>query len=580
MFSSFLRSLRVLRLILSSRRGTLAAMPAMDLPDPSKHALTVPLRPEDIAAPVSFGLILVKGDGGGSPFILLRQTTGALIFLGCIRDRDGLVLELCEVWVQDVPGLRASFRARLERITNESFDRHWLDRWQVRRQVSGAHVPRTGWEGAAVNPIVFEPAGQKVEYLQAPDSGSPLALCTDDSVLLEAGLPAYRGSLSRFLWNQNTAEPHFYQLASSEPLPAGVNPWPKQPDPKLVFNPGGGSLSIYPYAPFALPEYADLLAGKPWTGVRPEVIACLPAWYQGLIDPDDLAHGDSLFLHSRFGPSERLTETLLLKINLLTQAISQVETQTRIRQQPFLRLDQDSFRVHLAAPGPGLPAFWNARVELVADSAAERVSLGQTDLPYFLPPDALSPSVYQPKSTPVYQRSTATVRIREVLPSADGRTALDLTFATEDELPAAASDLVHLTLPAAGGSLDVYGHPDKPRGLAEREVRIRTLPQVIAPAVGKELERMAGLPLTKVPFELLPRLTSPYDLYALAVLGAKVLLSADENPLPIVIDELLSFAAQLASEQARQEPLRERIVRLFGQEARWSRTLGPQNVRR
>ncbi|MBV9998227.1 MAG: hypothetical protein JO015_03845, partial [Verrucomicrobia bacterium] len=48
----------------------------------------------------------------------------------------------------------------------------------------------------------------------------------------------------------------------------------------------------------------------------------------------------------------------------------------------------------------------------------------------------------------------------------------------------------------------------------------------------------------------------------------------------IVIDELLSFAAQLASEQARQEPLRERIVRLFGQEARWSRTLGPQNVRR
>ncbi|MBV8901801.1 MAG: hypothetical protein JOY92_17005, partial [Verrucomicrobia bacterium] len=277
---------------------------------------------------------------------------------------------------------------------------------------------------------------------------------------------------------------------------------------------------------------------------------------------------------------ERLTETLLLKINLLAQAVGQVESQTRIRRRPFLRLDQDSFRVHLAAPGPGLPAFWNARVELVADSAAEPVSLGQTDLPYFLPPDALSPSVYQPKSTPVYRRSAATIRIREVFPSSDGRTALDLTFATDDELPAAASDLVHLTLPAGGGTLDVYGHPDKPRGLAEHEVRIRTLPQAISPAVCKDLERMAGLPLTKVPFELLPRLTSPYDLYALAVTGARVLLSAEENPLPIVIDELLSFAVQLASEPHRQKPLGQRIIRLFEQEARWSRTLGPQNVRR
>ena len=91
---------------------------------------------------------------------------------------------------------------------------------------------------------------------------------------------------------------------------------------------------------------------------------------------------------------------------------------------------------------------------------------------------------------------------------------------------------------------------------------------------------MAGLPLAKVPFELLPRLTSPYDLYALAVTGARVLLSAEENTLPIVIDELLSFAAQLAAEQNRQEPLGKRIIRLFRQEARWSRTLGPQNVRR
>ncbi|MBV9491500.1 MAG: hypothetical protein JO069_17525, partial [Verrucomicrobia bacterium] len=122
-------------------------------------------------------------------------------------------------------------------------------------------------------------------------------------------------------------------------------------------------------------------------------------------------------------------------------------------------------------------------------------------------------------------------------------------------------------------------HPDKPRGLAEHEVRIRTLPQALTSDAHKSLERLAGLPLTEVPFELLPRLTSPYDLYALAVLGARILLSAEDNPLPIVIDELLSFASQLAS-LGSQEALATRIVRLFEKDARWSRTLGPQNIRR
>ncbi|MBV9491238.1 MAG: hypothetical protein JO069_16175, partial [Verrucomicrobia bacterium] len=452
-------------------RDRLGVMVVPDRSPLPEHVVTVPLRPEDVDAPVGLGLILARDQSGDAALVLLRQTLGTSIFLGCLRDRDGLPLEFYEIWVQNAANLRASFRAQLQRMTNGLLDRTWHERWRVRRQVNGTSIPRTGWEEVGVPPLLVDRVQGTSAHVREPASGHVLVLCTDESALRAAGLPGYRDSLFRFLWNQDSSEPRFYSLvtdpASSQP---NVNDLSAGLDPKTVFNPEGGRLLVFPYAPFALAEYSDLIAGKPWSGAHPQVDAWLPEQFRALADADALAHGDSLFLHSRFGPLERALEILLLKVNLLTQAVCRVEAQTRILQRPFMRLDQESFRVHLSAPGSGLPLFWNGRVELVAENLAERVTLGTTEFPYFLPPDAFTPSVYQPKSTPVYRRSAGAVRIRELLPTADGKIAVDLTFATDEDLRATGSDLIHLTLLAGGSSLDVYGHPDKPRGLAEHEV--------------------------------------------------------------------------------------------------------------
>ena len=209
----------------------------------SEHVVSVPLRPEDVDAPVGLGLILAPDQAGGSGFVLLRQTMGALIFLGCLRDRDGLPLELYEVWVQNAGNLRASFGARLQRMTNELFDRAWQERWQARRQVNGVRIPRTGWEEADVPPLFVDRAKGTSARVREPGSGRVLVLCTDESALRAAGLPGYRDSLFRFLWNQDPSEPHFYSLvADPTPPHPNVNDAPAGLDPRTVFNPDGGRL--------------------------------------------------------------------------------------------------------------------------------------------------------------------------------------------------------------------------------------------------------------------------------------------------------------------------------------------------
>ena len=69
---------------------------------PLKGYRSVPLRPEDRDAPIAICLFVRIDPSEFPPFILLRETMDASIYLGCLGDRSGHPKAWIEIWVQNV----------------------------------------------------------------------------------------------------------------------------------------------------------------------------------------------------------------------------------------------------------------------------------------------------------------------------------------------------------------------------------------------------------------------------------------------------------------------------------------------
>ena len=87
------------------------------------------LRAEDRGRAAGDLFVFVRMDPSESPpFILLRETLDASIYLGCIVDRAGHPKAWIEIWVQNIDRVAFSFRAQLEPLTNSILDRRWTER--------------------------------------------------------------------------------------------------------------------------------------------------------------------------------------------------------------------------------------------------------------------------------------------------------------------------------------------------------------------------------------------------------------------------------------------------------------------
>jgi hypothetical protein len=145
-------------------------------------------------------------------------------------------------------------------------------------------------------------------------------------------------------------------------------------------------------------------------------------------------------------------------------------------------------------------------------------------------------------------------------------------------LQIAGSDLIHVRLALPIGRVDLYGHADESHALAKGETRIRTLPQKLNDDTLTALDQAAGTPVTTARFEILPLLASPYDMYAAAVLAARVLFVDEENTLAIAVDELLSLARQVSTKYAKGSSFAVRLRSIIDEDPRWGASLGPHRL--
>jgi hypothetical protein len=546
--------------------------------------LAIPVSQSDASAPLRICVLVRRTpDPAAGNFVLLREGYDARVFLGCIVDSAGRVREWLELWVQQVGGLEKSLPAYRDAFSNFSLDARWGQEAEAFRELNPAGYVSAGWESAHPPPAFLDLA--KAAPVHPAGAGGQWQLCRDDQLLQQAGLPAYTTSLARYLYVPAAGGgSQLVPVTADAPESAATRPLAEAMagvDHHLALNPEGGLMMATHFSPISFEDYMDLLGGKSWAGVEhgkrhlrlDGVYATLGDWSQAQQDNAHLFLG----LHGQAG---RFLETFHLKLQLLTEAFRQARTFVQKQQLPFLNLGTESFRVNLKHVGSGLPILWTAQCALVKPGNAFALPVESSEFRYFIRARSTGASIYLPEGLSAHLQSSGSVRIRKVLPPDQGRTILEGTLVMQERLSVSPHDLLWIRLPLPSGRLDLYGHWYAAESLAQGEVRFRTVAQQLPDSALAALRAAEGISFARSPFEVVPLLSSPCDLYALGVLAVRSLLVDDKTTLPIALDEVLSLARQVAAEHNSETPLGARIRSIIERDARYASSLGPHRLNR
>ena len=544
----------------------------------------VPLGADQAAGPLRICVLVRReADPVAGHLVVLRDLIDGRVLLGCVLDAGGAVQEWIELWIQDLDGLSRTTAACREALSNRVLDERWKGYFHALVEADPAAAIRTGWETAHPLPTYVELASMEPLHPADPQSSGKWVLCVDDRLLTSKGLPAYSTSLHRYLYIPELGDqtplvpvtadaPHGESVLSPTEITGGRRGL-------QAVNTGAGLVIVRRHCPIRMEPFVDILAGGSWDGVfHGRSLVNLGPTSEALKNTDpSLAGGGWLFLgrHGRWG---RLVESYHLKLRLLADAARAIRRTVETTQRPLLNLSADSFQVRLAPPGSGLPFLWTARAVLCDPGDAITLPIRTSDAAYFLRAAAQGASVYRPQSAGQPVRGHGTVRIRQVLPEAGGQTIVEGTFATQERFQAARYDLIWLRLNLACGRVDLYGQLEQATALAAGEWRFRTVGQRFGEEVVSALRSAEGVPVTDTPFEIVPLLSTPCDLYALAVLAVRTLLVNRQTTLPVALDETLSLARQVEADYDESVALGLRVRQVFEADGRWAGSLGPQRL--
>jgi hypothetical protein len=558
--------------------------------------VAVSLVPETTHAALRINIIVRKEpDPVAGHFVTLRTLLDAVVYLGCITDAGGRLHGYVELWIQNLEGLADAPAAAREALSNHILDERWARLFKAYDALDDHAVSaifRTGYETVHPRPLFYDTEKHEIVHPVDAFSGGQWTLCTDDALLTAKGLPAYSQSLHRYLYVPTDAKSPLIPVTFKAPTNASTAPDTEITGPKGTLLPlsAGGLMLVRTYSPAPLEGFFDLLAGGSWEGILSGRSAVhldrLNEALEGKQGETGQADG-RLFLgkHGKWG---RLIETFHLKLRVLGDCYAAVRALTSQTQRPFLNLTAHSFQVNLDAGGGAgiahsLPFLWTATADLVDPGDAITLKMEASEAQYFLRGLSAPGNVYQPESVSKPASGRGTLRIRKVLSEPAGM-ILEGTLATQERMGDGGgptkNDLVWLRAPVGSQRLDLFGHVEKETALAAGEWRFRTERQKLPEATIAQLKAGEGVPIPETMFDIIPLLSSPCDLYSLAILGLRALLVNHETTLAIVSDELLSLARQVALEHNANASLADRIRSIFQADARWLNSLGPHRLSR
>lgn len=556
---------------------------SFDLP---KGYVSVAIAADQVGSPIRLGVVCRKeSEAVGGPLVALRETMDARVYLACLTDAGGRVQRWLELWVQDTAKIETALPAYRRALNNAVLDQRWANWVAGYETLDPRTIIRTGFESRHPTPVFLDAAKWAPVHPVHEESNQAWALCTDEALLAKMGLPSYAGTLHRYLYLPGLGADGGFAALSRESPPGNV-PFDEVTGGRvdlIPLNPGGGLILVRTFDPLAIEAFADVVSGKKWEGVphgRNLLNLLKPTGASG--DGGASTDEEGLFLgrHGRWG---RMVEALHLKLRLLADAVLAVQGVVGKTGLPMLNITADSFRVRLADGSAGVPTYWTSRVDLVDPGSGVELPVVRADARYFIAPDWNLGSVYRPRIESTAASGKGLVRVRKVMDHDKLDVVVEGTFTTEERFAPAGSDLIWIRIGVGPGQADLYCHVDTKQALAGGEWRFRTVPQQFEPGILKAIRAAEGVPLANSPFEIIPLLSTPVDLYSMAVVGARLLLVNAGNTLPVAMDELLSLARQVAQnlQQGSAQvgtPLSERIAAVFAADPRWLLSLGPQRL--
>jgi hypothetical protein len=541
----------------------------------------IPIHESELGATIRLCVLAKKAaDPAAGHLVLLRDLPDAMVYLGCLMDAGGHLREWIEIWIQNMDGLESSLPALRESFSNQNLDERWAATAKSFTAMNPASFIETGWETKHPLPAFLD-LGR-----QSPLHPGPIdnrwQLCRDEAVLQAAGLPAYGTSLFRYLYQPGAKESVLIPVVAGAPTNLSTRSLAEalQAAPASVpLNPQGGLLLARQYSPLSYEDYIDLLGGKAWKGLEHGKGALtFDRVYRSLGDWTQMQQsGAHLFLGAN-GRAGRFVEAFHLKLQLFFEALGSARGMVAQQQLPFLNVAADSFRVSLHEVGAKLPFLWTASCELVKPSEAFALPVESSDLRYFIRARPGGTSVYNPDSHKSAIHDSGNVRIRSVMPPEQGRVQLEATLVMRERLEVSPHDLLWVRLPLPIGRVDLYGHLSTSDGLAEGEARFRTVPQNLPQEVIDGLRAAEGVSFARSPFEVVPLLSTPCDLYALGVLAVRTFLVNPQNTLAVALDEVLSLARQIAAAYKPEIPLASRVASVITAEPRFAKSLAPNRL--
>jgi hypothetical protein len=543
--------------------------------------VAVSLFPDESGARLKVCLVVrPKADPLAGHWVVLRTLFDAWVYLGCLADAGGGIHEWLEIWVQQpgsrigpVPGCRAP-------LSNAVLDGRWARHVAALRDLDQAELILTGAETAPPRPTLLDLEGPCTFHPVDAPSGQPFTICQDEVLLQAKGLPGYATTPHRYLCVPSLGgDSPFVPASPDAPAGGATRNLAEVLGPKtrwVPFNPWAGMMLVRKLAPWPYDTLVDLLAGVPQESLRarPAMPPLDRGWGIDPAGPGSESPG-FLFLGSQ-GRQGRLLEGLHLRLRLLSSVFAGVRSLVYHHQRPLLNLTNNSFRIRLGHPARGLPFLWTADAVVVDPGGAVTLPIENTDSEYFLPAGDPDLSVYRSEQASLHARGEASVRIRQVKTGPPEMVAIEGTFFTHERFRATSRDIVVLHLSLAGEPVDLYAHLHADSALAAGERRFVSIPQRRTEL--KALLSAEGVFITGVPFVVLPLLSTPCDLYSLAVLTVRTLLVNSEAPLPVALDETLSLARQVQVQYVEDQELPSRIRTIFEKDDRWQKSLGPHRL--
>lgn len=547
--------------------------------------VAVAIEPEPREALRLCVLMRPEPDHAGDHFLVVRDLPRGRALLGCLADAAGSVHGWIELWVQDhgaadTDGAAPSTDAGAPAggaggpaPGNAELDRRWIEDFQAAEALEPGLVLVTGWERRHPPPTFIDAARQTVVHLVDRSSAQALRLCTDDTLLVASALPPYSSSPHRYLLvpSPKGAAARFVPMTRGAPRnKATVELGAVAGDLRnlVPLNPSGGLLQVRRHHPVRLEPYVDALGGAPWEVVVRDVAP--------LQVPHPGARGH--LVPGTAARATRLVEIFHCKLRLIADAVAAVQRHVAATQRPMLNVAPDSFQIAVPAHVDRLPFHWLTRAILARPGDAVAFTVEGSDVLCYLSGSGERASIYRPASGQDAIRGQLSLRVRKTIEGRDGLVTVDGTLQAHERLEDAAQSLLRLRLKAPTAAITLYAQLDAQGALAAGEFRFRSIGQRLEAAPLARLRSLEGVPVDGVPFEVVPLLSSPCDLYALGVLAVRILFAHPSRPLPVVLDEVLSLARQAAAEHEDGVDLTARLEAIIRADDRWFESLGPHHL--